>query len=277
MKTLLSLLGLFPSAAMGPNSTYPGGFRSNCCCSRVSLLRKPLGPGSLRGLRCAAASQLQGSVTLAGGVLGWCQMPFAVGAGTEHPVGLIPIQGMHHALGYGAANPTAPLLPSLCFLLLAREQSLGESWGWAVPAPSWIGAGGGQTGSLQGGEAQERGRGHTQHGNPAAAAVPGTPSPAHMCAWWGGGLGLQSWQACGPCTLQPACSLARDQPRSPRRTPSLLSRQVARSRSGKTFAAAPGESLEEQLKPMIDWALTGFKPLGLKGLRPPKASGEVVA
>uniref|UniRef100_A0A8B9ZCA8 DNA (cytosine-5-)-methyltransferase n=1 Tax=Anas platyrhynchos TaxID=8839 RepID=A0A8B9ZCA8_ANAPL len=34
--------------------------------------------------------------------------------------------------------------------------------------------------------------------------------------------------------------------------------EVARSRSGKTF----------QLKPMIDWALTGFKPLGLKGLRP---------
>ncbi|XP_028940660.1 DNA (cytosine-5)-methyltransferase 3B-like, partial [Antrostomus carolinensis] len=47
---------------------------------------------------------------------------------------------------------------------------------------------------------------------------------------------------------------------------------VARSRSGKTFAATPGESLEEQLKPMIDWALTGFKPLGVKGLRPPKAS-----
>lgn len=28
---------------------------------------------------------------------------------------------------------------------------------------------------------------------------------------------------------------------------------------------------------MIDWALTGFKPLGFKGLRPPKASGEVAA
>ncbi|NXV52711.1 DNM3B methyltransferase, partial [Uria aalge] len=53
--------------------------------------------------------------------------------------------------------------------------------------------------------------------------------------------------------------------------------EVARSRSGKTFSAAPGESLEEQLKPMIDWALTGFKPLGLKGLRPPKTSGEVIA
>ncbi|KFV72727.1 DNA (cytosine-5)-methyltransferase 3B, partial [Struthio camelus australis] len=46
--------------------------------------------------------------------------------------------------------------------------------------------------------------------------------------------------------------------------------EVARSRSGKTFATTPGESLEEQLKPMIDWALTGFKPLGFKGLKPPK-------
>ncbi|NXQ36604.1 DNM3B methyltransferase, partial [Alaudala cheleensis] len=53
--------------------------------------------------------------------------------------------------------------------------------------------------------------------------------------------------------------------------------QVARSRSGKTFTTGPGESLEEQLKPMIDWAITGFKPLGLKGLQPPKGSGEVVA
>ncbi|NWY33416.1 DNM3B methyltransferase, partial [Pheucticus melanocephalus] len=50
---------------------------------------------------------------------------------------------------------------------------------------------------------------------------------------------------------------------------------VARSRSGKTFTTGPRESLEEQLKPMIDWAITGFKPLGLKGLRPPKGSGEV--
>lgn len=52
--------------------------------------------------------------------------------------------------------------------------------------------------------------------------------------------------------------------------------QVARSRSGKTFTSAPGESLEEQLKPMIDWALTGFKPLGVKGLQPPKSSGGLV-
>ncbi|NWU89564.1 DNM3B methyltransferase, partial [Upupa epops] len=49
--------------------------------------------------------------------------------------------------------------------------------------------------------------------------------------------------------------------------------EVARNRSGKMFSAAPGESLEEQLKPMVDWALTGFKPLGFKGLRP-KASED---
>uniref|UniRef100_H0Z7R2 DNA (cytosine-5-)-methyltransferase n=1 Tax=Taeniopygia guttata TaxID=59729 RepID=H0Z7R2_TAEGU len=53
--------------------------------------------------------------------------------------------------------------------------------------------------------------------------------------------------------------------------------EVARSRSGKTFTTGPRESLEEQLKPMIDWAITGFKPLGLKGLQPPKGSGEMVA
>ncbi|NXU44569.1 DNM3B methyltransferase, partial [Drymodes brunneopygia] len=60
-------------------------------------------------------------------------------------------------------------------------------------------------------------------------------------------------------------------------SPAVHPHQVARSRSGKTFTTGPRESLEEQLKPMIDWAITGFKPLGLKGLRPPKGSGEVLA
>ncbi|NXT62086.1 DNM3B methyltransferase, partial [Chaetops frenatus] len=59
--------------------------------------------------------------------------------------------------------------------------------------------------------------------------------------------------------------------------PAVPPHQVARSRSGKTFTTGPRESLEEQLKPMIDWAITGFKPLGLKGLQPPKGSGEVLA
>ncbi|NWQ61348.1 DNM3B methyltransferase, partial [Neopipo cinnamomea] len=48
--------------------------------------------------------------------------------------------------------------------------------------------------------------------------------------------------------------------------------EVARSRSGKMFTTGPRDSLEEQLKPMIDWAITGFKPLGVKGLQPPKTS-----
>lgn len=71
------------------------------------------------------------------------------------------------------------------------------------------------------------------------------------------------------------CSPDRDHPVT--LSPAVHPHQVARSRSGKTFTTGPRESLEEQLKPMIDWAITGFKPLGLKGLRPPKGSGEVVA
>uniref|UniRef100_K7FHF9 DNA (cytosine-5-)-methyltransferase n=1 Tax=Pelodiscus sinensis TaxID=13735 RepID=K7FHF9_PELSI len=47
----------------------------------------------------------------------------------------------------------------------------------------------------------------------------------------------------------------------------------AGSRAGKTFPGAAGESLEEQLKPLIDWALGGFKPMGCKGLKPPKQPG----
>ncbi|XP_032073212.1 DNA (cytosine-5)-methyltransferase 3B [Thamnophis elegans] len=46
--------------------------------------------------------------------------------------------------------------------------------------------------------------------------------------------------------------------------------EVASSRAGKTFPSVAGESLEEKLKPMLDWAYQGFKPAGEKGLRPPK-------
>uniref|UniRef100_A0A674J1A0 Uncharacterized protein n=1 Tax=Terrapene triunguis TaxID=2587831 RepID=A0A674J1A0_9SAUR len=53
--------------------------------------------------------------------------------------------------------------------------------------------------------------------------------------------------------------------------------EVARSRAGKTFPGTAGESLEEQLKPMIDWALSGFKPMGCKGLKPPKTPENGVA
>ncbi|KAH1182397.1 hypothetical protein KIL84_010151 [Mauremys mutica] len=53
--------------------------------------------------------------------------------------------------------------------------------------------------------------------------------------------------------------------------------EVARSRAGKTFPGTAGESLEEQLKPMIDWAFSGFKPMGCKGLKPPKTPENGVA
>ncbi|XP_058034201.1 DNA (cytosine-5)-methyltransferase 3B [Ahaetulla prasina] len=46
--------------------------------------------------------------------------------------------------------------------------------------------------------------------------------------------------------------------------------EVASSRAGKTFSTVAGESLDEKLKPMLDWANHGFKPAGEKGLRPPK-------
>ncbi|XP_061486762.1 DNA (cytosine-5)-methyltransferase 3B [Rhineura floridana] len=48
--------------------------------------------------------------------------------------------------------------------------------------------------------------------------------------------------------------------------------EVASSRSGKSFSSAPGDSLEDKLKPMVDWAINGFKPTGGKGLKPPKTS-----
>ncbi|KAG8131512.1 hypothetical protein E2320_009438 [Naja naja] len=46
--------------------------------------------------------------------------------------------------------------------------------------------------------------------------------------------------------------------------------QVASSRAEKTFSTVAGESLDEKLKPMMDWANQGFRPTGEKGLRPPK-------
>ncbi|NWU67068.1 DNM3B methyltransferase, partial [Pterocles burchelli] len=122
-----------------------------------------------------------------------------------------------------------------------------------------------------------------------ARSAPANPQTLGSCVVLGVGVSLPgSSPACGRrdpleisllLLLPPPCLPAHPgvrwcqagPPRSPCPMPSLLS-QVARSRSGKTFAAAPGESLEEQLKPMINWAFTGFKPLGLKGLRPPKAT-----
>uniref|UniRef100_A0A670YYR8 DNA methyltransferase 3 beta n=1 Tax=Pseudonaja textilis TaxID=8673 RepID=A0A670YYR8_PSETE len=50
--------------------------------------------------------------------------------------------------------------------------------------------------------------------------------------------------------------------------------EVASSRAEKTFSTVTGESLDEKLKPMMDWANQGFKPMGEKGLRPPKTLGK---
>uniref|UniRef100_A0A3Q1LVT5 DNA (cytosine-5)-methyltransferase 3B n=2 Tax=Bos TaxID=9903 RepID=A0A3Q1LVT5_BOVIN len=44
--------------------------------------------------------------------------------------------------------------------------------------------------------------------------------------------------------------------------------EKARIRAGKMFPSSPGDSLEDQLKPMLEWAHGGFKPTGVEGLKP---------
>uniref|UniRef100_A0A8D0SS02 DNA (cytosine-5)-methyltransferase 3B n=1 Tax=Sus scrofa TaxID=9823 RepID=A0A8D0SS02_PIG len=44
--------------------------------------------------------------------------------------------------------------------------------------------------------------------------------------------------------------------------------EKARIRAGKTFPSNPGDSMEDQLKPMLEWAHGGFKPTGVEGLKP---------
>ncbi|XP_004697979.1 DNA (cytosine-5)-methyltransferase 3B isoform X1 [Echinops telfairi] len=44
--------------------------------------------------------------------------------------------------------------------------------------------------------------------------------------------------------------------------------EKARVRAGKTFPGVPGDSLEDRLKPMLEWAHGGFKPTGVEGLKP---------
>ncbi|XP_010626743.1 DNA (cytosine-5)-methyltransferase 3B isoform X13 [Fukomys damarensis] len=44
--------------------------------------------------------------------------------------------------------------------------------------------------------------------------------------------------------------------------------EKARVRAGKNFPNSPGDSLEDQLKPMLEWAQGGFKPTGIEGLKP---------
>uniref|UniRef100_A0A8D2D448 DNA (cytosine-5-)-methyltransferase n=1 Tax=Sciurus vulgaris TaxID=55149 RepID=A0A8D2D448_SCIVU len=44
--------------------------------------------------------------------------------------------------------------------------------------------------------------------------------------------------------------------------------EKARVQAGKTFPSSSGDSLEDQLKPMLEWAHRGFKPTGIEGLKP---------
>ncbi|XP_052039939.1 DNA (cytosine-5)-methyltransferase 3B isoform X7 [Apodemus sylvaticus] len=50
--------------------------------------------------------------------------------------------------------------------------------------------------------------------------------------------------------------------------------EKARVRAGKTFPSSAGDSLEDQLKPMLEWAHGGFKPTGTEGLRPSNKQPE---
>ncbi|XP_004630867.1 DNA (cytosine-5)-methyltransferase 3B isoform X5 [Octodon degus] len=50
--------------------------------------------------------------------------------------------------------------------------------------------------------------------------------------------------------------------------------EKARVRAGKNFPGGPGDSLEDQLKPMLEWAHGGFKPTGVEGLKPNKKQTE---
>ncbi|KAM5245478.1 DNA (cytosine-5)-methyltransferase 3B isoform 7-T7 [Ctenodactylus gundi] len=52
--------------------------------------------------------------------------------------------------------------------------------------------------------------------------------------------------------------------------------EKARVRAGKTFPSSPGDSLEDQLKPMLEWAHGGFKPTGIEGLKPDSKQPVVV-
>uniref|UniRef100_A0A8C7ZVN4 DNA (cytosine-5-)-methyltransferase n=1 Tax=Oryzias sinensis TaxID=183150 RepID=A0A8C7ZVN4_9TELE len=49
---------------------------------------------------------------------------------------------------------------------------------------------------------------------------------------------------------------------------------MASVRAGKTFPPCDSENLEEQIKPMLDWANGGFQPKGKEGLKPSHSGGE---
>ncbi|KTF84868.1 hypothetical protein cypCar_00027019, partial [Cyprinus carpio] len=50
--------------------------------------------------------------------------------------------------------------------------------------------------------------------------------------------------------------------------------EVASIRAEKTFPPSESDSLEEQIKPMLDWAHNGFLPKGQEGLKPRENAAE---
>lgn len=53
-----------------------------------------------------------------------------------------------------------------------------------------------------------------------------------------------------------------------------ISSQVASIRAEKTFPPCESDSIEEQIKPMLDWAHGGFLPKGQEGLKPREDTGK---
>lgn len=81
-----------------------------------SLLQQPPGPGSLWGLLTHGSIAVARQCHTGRKYFGLVPDALCIGAGPEHPVGLVgphPGEVSHHALGYGAANPRC--LFCLCF------------------------------------------------------------------------------------------------------------------------------------------------------------------
>uniref|UniRef100_A0AAQ5XG48 DNA (cytosine-5-)-methyltransferase n=1 Tax=Amphiprion ocellaris TaxID=80972 RepID=A0AAQ5XG48_AMPOC len=53
--------------------------------------------------------------------------------------------------------------------------------------------------------------------------------------------------------------------------------QMASSRAEKTFPPCESDNLEDQVKPMLDWANGGFLPKGEEGLKPTYSAGELTS
>uniref|UniRef100_A0A8C6HHU7 DNA (cytosine-5-)-methyltransferase n=1 Tax=Mus spicilegus TaxID=10103 RepID=A0A8C6HHU7_MUSSI len=74
--------------------------------------------------------------------------------------------------------------------------------------------------------------------------------------------------------LSQSCILAAFYKLVPYRESIYRTLEKARVRAGKACPSSPGESLEDQLKPMLEWAHGGFKPTGIEGLKSNKKQPE---